>query len=500
MAARLIKVAVVVLLWGARALASDTLVLIDRSGSMKRYYESGLVRNIVDRIERGSSAVEHPDLAMFDVKVVRIPNLDSPDFTFTHNDTYLTDALSEAVRDHKRVWVLTDNVQDEAGSQDMTNFYKLLQSDRIRFIYLFPLRQQPGSQGLLIYAISTESSPEALEREVAAFRSATTDLQLSELPMKPLGENVIKVELAAKEPSFRFDEGQVLRFGSRVRIGPKFPHLYFEASQAHGGNLRSPFRESSCLVSEKSESSISPEMVQTSEIRDYQVTVNFGRVKLRRSFRCIWQAAFNRSHESQEIQTPIEIHVPQANFRLADSFLTGFTAKTPSEALETGKIAGLQRLPEFLAPSETIVPVRIPAGISVSYPSWPALVLIALGALFVLLALLLLRALAAAISKAGAADIWAEDEHGVPVPAELKKDEVWLARKMVGTKANQHFRPAPGIRLDPPAQLASILLPITVLFTNGSRIRFGVGKRPIASAAGMGARSSGPKAVILKKR
>jgi hypothetical protein len=490
MAPRLICVAgLLAVVLAAESRPADTILLIDRSGSLRPYYQSGEVRSLARRLAAACESTGRLDLAVFDTEFTPITSLDSPDFAERGRDTQLHGALLQARGKYAQIWLLTDNVQDVAGDKDMTRFYEALKEHGIRHVYVFPLLHQPPPEapGLLIYAISTRDDSSRLQKQIAAFRQTTGDLQqLSELLMKPLGENSIEVEVLGQPKPLKFAEGSALRIEDNIRIRAKFPHLYFETSPAQGGQAASPFVGDSCLVAEKNDSEIFPRSVQTQNAAEYRVKADFGRVHLKTTLPCIWQAGFQRSRESGEIETPIIIRVPQRNLRLSPAFLRRFTAADEQEARQTGKIAGLQHLPEFLAPQETIVPIRIPHQVTVTYPPWPAIFLTLAGtALAGLVGLLIYLAVKSLPARR---QLYAEDEQGRPLPAELRGNQVIVSGRQVGRLASGSFVPVGGTKLEPEAPLAAIRGPLLCVLPDGNRIRlFFEGHRAQAARAGAGA-------------
>jgi len=471
MAHRVIRLLFTWLLLVASGFAADTGVLLDRSGSMKPHYQSGLMHSLASRLIEAAGLAGQPDIDLFDEGITaHIKGLNSPDFNYTSRNTYLNTSLQEELESHARVWLLTDNVQDTGDSHDMADFYSTLQSEAVLRVYIFPLRQPQGEhQGLLIYAISKLANDKLLEQQVATFRGLMKDKQISELIMKPLGENTIEIKLTENAAAKRFKEGEPLKFSSRVSIGPKYPHLFFESLPAIGTTLETPFRGTTCLTVERHASSINPERIQTRETANYVISVDFGRVRLKRSLSCIWNAVFERSHETEEIDTPLIVKVPREKFRLSQRFLQDYTANDEKEAQATGKIAGLQGLPSYLAPQETIVPIRVPTKIIVDYPFWPTLLLFLLLAIVVFVGYVAVKFLSGTSFTQG--QLHAETLEGEPLPAAMKSGEVWVSGKRVGTVQSHIFKPVLPVKLSPYRADAPITAPITCVAGDGSQFR-----------------------------
>ncbi len=130
------------------AFASQTCVLIDRSGSMRNHYESvpasesdlgtPLVPALAEAMGSAASVTAAPDYAMFDVAVAPAPGgIHDPEFHVTGKDTRLTDALRTMLKSHRYVWLLTDNVEDFGSDTDMSQFYALLHTPDVRQVRIF---------------------------------------------------------------------------------------------------------------------------------------------------------------------------------------------------------------------------------------------------------------------------------------------------------------------------------------------------------------------------
>jgi len=359
------------------AFAQRTVALIDGSGSMVPYYNSQLVYRLAESI---TSAAGTADLALFHTSVVKLDDLNHLRRIKPGGNTYLTDALNAQKSMYQVIWIVTDNVQDTGGPSetrnDMANFYRALQDPQVQFIYVFPLRQPAGTPGLLVYAIATTPDSVAVDKQTSRFLELTKDLRLTQVLMKPLGENAIDVDAIESKAPLSFRTGDVLALENRVLIGPKFPHLYFDSSPARGTKVASPFQHNSCLVPEKGESSISPEFVQTESTGEYRVAIDFGRVTLKPTMECWFQAAFGRAAESEEIQTPIEIQVSGRSLQLSKAFLDEYAADSPEQAKTTGRIHGIRSVPGFVAPEVIHVPLRIPQKVNIRYPQLPGVLLL----------------------------------------------------------------------------------------------------------------------------
>ena len=455
---------------------ADSVVLIDRSGSMRPYYGNGLAQRLTRDIVEASSATEAPDLKVFNTSV----ETSSP-AAFSRvvptGDTNLTKALTDHVGDYDRIWILTDNVQDlgAGAGRDMADFYAALQAEGIRTIYVFPLRQAPGAAGLLVYAMTTLAETEGLDRQVKRFEDLTQDLQVSKLLMKPLGENAIDVRIVGSNEELTFREGEPLAFENRITIRRKFDHVFFKSSPARTAAVSSPFAGDSCLVAEKGESDITPREVHTEGADQYSISVNFGRVSLRRNLNCLVHAAFVRSNIIERIETPVVIDVPRDRLRLSDAFLSDFAAASPDEATKSGKIFGLDKVPSFVAPETIHVRIPVPRTVKVEYGPMAAIILVGLG--LITAAVVVVGGKAIVQLASPKLRVVAETEAGEPLHSTFDDQVVRVGNDELGRVDGTGFSPSPGVRLDPESGPASIVSPVTCVLPTGERIRLRFGKR-----------------------
>ncbi len=509
-----LRLALVLLLClhGLPARSSQTYVLIDRSGSMKDHYKETpdhsppLVRELAESMIVAASAYQKPEIAVFDSTVVPLASLDDADkFKAIGQNTLLTSALTTALHGHRHVWLVTDNVQDVGGDEDMSNFYALLRSPQITSIHIFPVLESSNlhQQGVLVYAISTADHDENFDREVAAFDTALasrprlSELHVKDLLMKPLGENAIQEKAEEDSTPLQFHEGEPLVLTTSVRIGPRFPYLYFESSpvtgadSSDGGDTQNnPFRDSPCLIAEKNVASVNPNKVRTDNADVYKVNIDFGHVHLKRSLGCIWSAAFVTSQVSKQIETHLTIRVPKENFRFTPAFIEEFTADTEQAAKDTGKIAGLRPLPGELADAQTVIPISVPISVVILYPSWPGLLLITLGILFI--AAIIGIIFAAKNLAKGKGGVTVQLEGGPVLQARVKDHTLYVENRAIGQVDDRsQFTPALGVRLDGGTRTASTLNPFRCILADGRRIIITFGKNAGIGSAPQG-RASAP--------
>jgi hypothetical protein len=192
------------------------------------------------------------------------------------------------------------------------------------------------------------------------------------------------------------------------------------------------------------------------------------------------------------------IGVPQRNLHLSPQFLSEFVSATEQDAKLTGRIYGLEHLPDFLAPAVTEVPIRIPSQATVEYPSWPTILVLLFGG--ALIASLVLGG-KLAVDALHRTRVRAENEAGECLPADIRQQQVYVRQQLAGSLNASSFYPGAGVRLDPEAESATIATPVLCVLKDGSRVRllFGgrnVGPRHLRIVATTGQHAP----VSLKKR
>src|SRR3989304_8973444 len=117
--------------------AQSTLLLVDRSGSMKPYFEKGVVQDLTREFQNVLQDKGKIDLAVFSSEVYRIQSITSHEFTFEtgRSFTLMDRALDYALKGgYKSGWMITDNIQDEPGAPSVGNterFYQTLKQEKV---------------------------------------------------------------------------------------------------------------------------------------------------------------------------------------------------------------------------------------------------------------------------------------------------------------------------------------------------------------------------------
>ncbi len=436
-------------------------VYVDRSGSMRPYYSSGLVQSIVEPLRR---SVEGP-LAeyAFSTEVAPVPSLDAIDSLPFGNLTYLDRVITSSERQHTPIsWIITDNIEDTGEAGNTERFYAALRSPEVRRVTVFPILSAPGHPGLLVYALLFDAASEGVyDRTLAAFaRSGAAVLRTQPLRMKPVDRDTVEVTSRSLAPLTRrggpkvYETGAPIEQAAEVRFKSRFEHIEIVDSALRVLEAAPSFGPASLLEPERRELHISPDRIrallpgdETTQV--YKLTVDLGRLSLKHNLATWWKAAWGASGEEAALDLKLGIDVPKQNFRLTPRFLNQYSASTVEAARATGKVYAIDRLLSDVNGAETLIQVDTPLYFRVNYPAWPAVLFIGL---FVLaLAVLAGMVLFGRRLLPGRRREWtvtAEAAAGYPLAAGLEGDRVMVEGENIARVEKGRLLPVAPARLE----------------------------------------------------
>jgi hypothetical protein len=448
----------------AAAWGQGQAVLVDRSGSVKAYYDSGLFPEVGGKILSSLDSSRPVRIYGFGTEVTPVADLRALGQVPYGANTHLDRALERAIRDrHVIAWMITDNIQDRPQDPTAGNtavFYQTLRGDAVQKVVIFPFLQPAGLSGLAVYALLLAPEADAaFESGVRAFLEQTRSRYRTEaLRMKPLGRDTVEVVLSdagGKRPVF--DEGKPLRQVVEMRFRSRFEHLRIVDSRIRPVQVTPTFGPGSLLEPEKREVEIRPDRVtalgpqeETGQV--FRVDIDLGKVRLKRDLASVMKAAWGgKSGEDVTLKVPLAIEVPQENFRFRDNFLQVYHAPTLEAAKASGKVYGIGQLPILLSDAATSVVTEVPCSFRVNYPWWPSVAAVAA----LLLALLLLAGAAYGLVKmlrgGGRKKQWrveAFSEFNIPLEASVDGEGRILVRgDELGSIRGNKFEPAGDVQV-----------------------------------------------------
>jgi len=442
----------------------QTALLMDHSGSVRPYYDSGLFAALGQEVAAAAGETGAVQIFGFDASARLVPSLDAlmKDRKLGAN-TFLDRAVQEAINRHCEIaWMITDNIQDDPHDPEAGNtaaFYAILRGDAVRRVVVLPLLQPAGQSGIAIYAmLLSDSADGAFETQIRTISGRLRGhYQVEALRMKPLNRDTVDVQIqgmsGGQQPP-TFDEGKDLTVSVEVRFKSRFEHLKIVDSHIQPVRVTPEFAPESLLQAERREITVKPDRVTALDPRGetaqvYRVDVNLGRVRLKKDLKSLFQAAWGgKSVETVSLKVPLVIEVPQRNFRFRDSFIDQYHAPSIVAAKLSGKVYALETLPVLLSDAQTNVTTEIPVSFKVKYPWYP--VIITLGLILLMLAAAagmvwaILR-LAGSLKPTKKWSVTATSEYGQPLAATIREDHALLVEgDLAGQIQGNSFVPTAG--------------------------------------------------------
>lgn len=368
------------LIIGQTAHGQGQLLLLDRSGSMQSYYQSGLIAELGHRIEgvMQTRKVTPIRIGAFNNRVEIFSDVSK---VTVGGSTYLDAAVDYSIDNHySLLWLVTDNIMHHSGEEEGQTgaFYDRLKTDAVARVVIFPLKQEEGKghAGIIVYALLlSEDAADSFKAETEEFARLTSNTVL--LPMKPLDRETIETifveNRSRKIPTYT--DGSVVKEDLEIRFKSKFDHLKIVDADITSPRVAPEFSKNSLLNFEKDQVTITPTKIaelgpRGETIQDYKVSVDLGRIKLKHDLPSLFRAALRDPNEEISLDLAFSIQVPKEKFQFTDDFLRNYSADTTEKAKAEGKIFALGELPLLVAENKTSIDVPHKPKIHVQYPAW----------------------------------------------------------------------------------------------------------------------------------
>jgi len=385
-----------------RLCLAGQVVLVDRSGSMRPYFERGTVEQLTRALVAVCSQHSRPDLAVFSTSVKPVKSTDDPDFnyeTFAWSFTEI-DKAAKYVADRKYDigWIVTDNIQHQPDNPEgahLSKFYELLRGPRFKKVYFFPVLQPAGIQGLTVYALLLDWQQEQrFEEMVTVFaKRVQQSYQTEALLVKPLGRSTVEAVPVLEPRSRRYVLGQGVNDSIQIGFTSRFRHISFRTADISEPRL---YR---CAAARQSGLGLGPVKyhVQPTTVPGLSPGQSTGPgFKLRYKTKVtltgsLLKAAFAGGKVNAPMELPVHVNILPSDLSLTPEYKAKYDAATPDDARRGGKVFGINRLPSELSEAAVRCSTLVTIPIEADYGPLPALLLFLILALVAVAAVVTYR-------------------------------------------------------------------------------------------------------------
>ena len=394
------------------AVCVEHVILVDSSGSMAGFYNTGSVRMLVLNLQRTLGSAS---LYLFSDREPRaISGVD--DLQCISRDTRIDLAFQGVPGRPDTLWLITDNVQDRSETPRVDasteEFYEILRHDDVVKIYIMPCfldfdgklylnrddqqytYEYTGRKGLLVYGILLNSAYIKQFEELAKqFERTVMGYESKLLLAKPLDKETLDIKPAGQvagnePPNVRLDEkgnffGKGFKEGKKIRVIfyvkllSKFEDLIvsgkINASVVDGCFKSVGFKDApvGCTIYPE-EVEIAPKETSTTV---YKITINLNKVEIKKNPVSILRAALSGKPGRAEGIVRLEVQVPGKGFRFTNDILRSYNA---DDIRDYKRIFGMGSLINYMPAEVTRIPIEYNVVLAVDYPYWPAILVILL--------------------------------------------------------------------------------------------------------------------------
>lgn len=354
---------------------NDTVIVFDRSYSMKGFFDTGAAERLVNKLKKTTDA----DLLYFQSENDTDVELNPESKGVYGQTTLIGTAVAQTIKDYPQythILLVTDNVQDagrDSEQDSIERFYDLLRSDAVQGLWLFPQRSEfrgvlyaqdgvrrltnkyDGQRAIMVYFLSLEANssvfkqaaskynderqgdgilvkpsiipkavahlvdPEGIDNlilesndgSVITFRSKKRSYKERE-PMSGSFRFKLKVDLSGDQKLFQFRNWVIDKSSISADITRDDPPSDFYPLAKTTAKFRPPEIES---VAPREESAYIEAKISTPEGARLDIS-NF------------WQVLSRQQKYGDYVATvPIKLEVAQVNLKLNQSFSTEWSTK-----------------------------------------------------------------------------------------------------------------------------------------------------------------------------
>lgn len=415
----------ILLFWGIGFVyvMPQTMILIDKSGSMEGFFQTGSLNNICSRVNDVIENSAFPGGRLYGFAQSGLQACDQLNQMFPGGNTLIDRALREALEHSSSpelIIIITDNIQDTGGQDtvnDVTLFYDILKEDRVQWVFIFPLKlefngwtyhspQWQGTRASILYAVLLKKdnlSAEAQEKREKELLKVVEQLEKS-LPSsgircKPLEKGVNISIRKSKKMGKNIDitTGGIKvvygtfnatpRFSLKLELASKYSNIAVNRAALEGAavgkiDVSGFFKK---VDKDDFKVTIIPDSadIQPGQVDDrYLIDVLCKKLDYDKNLFSLIKMAFGSNGEVSG-NLWIKLRIPKQNFQLLPSIIENYGT---TDKRDPGRIYGLERLiPVLVEGDEVVIEKPVNFKITIPYPRWTIFILFGLLAIVLLL-------------------------------------------------------------------------------------------------------------------
>ncbi|UCH94781.1 MAG: hypothetical protein JSV88_31600 [Candidatus Aminicenantes bacterium] len=402
--------------------AGESLVVIDKSGSMRGFYETGSLKKIYNDIrEELKKSWLSSNVRLFGFSIKGLVPYKRLEDIIPGSHTLIDKALKDGFALKPDViLIITDNIQDPDGisqTSDITKFYSLLKKEIVEWVFIFPLKMPfngwvynignwKKERAALLYAIllkNPNDSQSQRDKREEEFKKLASQIEKvvhsSRIRCKPLEKGVI---MTLKKPGKQNIKINFTTAGVDVKFKsftpkPRFSlklilkSAYENISVIEGIIIGIKKLENKGLFKdinlEDSKVDVVPGYIKNLEpsktADNYLVTIELDKLKLDKNLFSLMKMPF---HEEGIIscQLKLQINIPKHKLQLPKEIIDKYGT---SRRDDPERICGLNQLvPVLVETDDVVINQEKEFNIIIPYPGWAIFVLLGFFAAVILVA------------------------------------------------------------------------------------------------------------------
>ena len=407
--------------------ASQSLILIDKSGSMKGFFNSGSLENVYNGVNLTLSASAFPGTQLFGFASGGLQEENKFNKMEAGGYTVIYQAFQQALdKQPDLIIIITDNIpftSAEDEEHDISKFYSLLKGEIVEWVFIIPLQMDfdgkifpadkkkapfswKGQRASILYAILLKKEnltvQERQKREEDFLKTVTAvegAVQSHRIRCKPLEKGVVfsvkKLKKIGKFINITTEGIKVNyesfnaspRFGLKLRIASKYSNIAVREAKLEGvvlGNLKASgfFKE---IAKKDVRIAIVPNRadLEPGQVDErFSIEVNLKKLDYDNNIFSLLKMPFSDDGEIDG-SLRVQVRIPRGNLQLLPSIIQQYGSQNIDDPKGIFK---LNELVPMLAQGEEIeINKNIKFNIKMPYPGWAIFVFFGLLALVALL-------------------------------------------------------------------------------------------------------------------